>query len=123
MPIEVEAGERAGRFEGGERLALLPEHLFAVEIGTIAALGDDVVLAVEDMVEDLQALVRHAHLVEIGKDEGAAQIDRLRRLAAVLYSWRGSRPGLVMVGNRWCRSWDGLCHGCSPHDGDADCHR
>ena len=106
---QIEIGKGAGRFQGGQRQFARAEELFAVEIGTVAAFRQEIFLTIEDMVENLQTLVRHADLVEIGKNQSAAQLHRFPGLDYGVVFMAEIATGLVDE-----RQKGGVGHGFSP---------
>ncbi len=66
---DIEFRQREVRFEAGERPARRAELLLVVRPGRENALAGRVVPAVQDLVQDPEAQVRHADLVGIGEEE------------------------------------------------------
>ena len=64
---DIELGERRERFEAIERQVRLPQFLLEVDPGREGAFARPLRIVVHDRVEDLQAVVRHAKRVGIGK--------------------------------------------------------
>ena len=70
----VEALQRRARFQRGQGDAV-PAHLpLHVRPGRVAALGGDPRVFVQDRVEDLEAEVRHPHLVAVREGEGEEEV-------------------------------------------------
>ena len=78
---DVEVRQRPPRLERGERRPLAAQLLLAVDPGGEDALGEVLLAGVDDLVEDLQALVRHAELVEVGEGQRDARGGALEVLA------------------------------------------
>ena len=66
QPEEVEVAHRAVAVDGELRQAALPQLCLHVGPHGIRALGEGVLTLVDDLVEDHDALVGHAHLVGVG---------------------------------------------------------
>ena len=79
---DVEVAERVARFQPVERDAVAAHDGFEVRPGAVDALGQQVGAAVDQVVEDHQAQVAAAQLVDVGEGERD--------------SWRGwpGRPNL-----------------------------
>ena len=65
-PEDVEAAHRAVAVDGELRDAVLAHHRLHVGPDRVGALGEHAVALVEDLVEDLHALVGQPHLVGVG---------------------------------------------------------
>ena len=73
---DVEGPGGAVRLEGEERQAPGSQHRLEVDPGGVGALGHRVGAFVEDLVEDLEALVRQADFVGVGVDEQPGDLTR-----------------------------------------------
>jgi hypothetical protein len=69
-PEDVEIPEGESGFEGPEREAAVPEVLLHVRPGGKDPFAGDVRAFVEDMVEDLESDMGHAHFVNVREGEG-----------------------------------------------------
>ncbi len=105
---EVEVAERRARLQRGERQAAADELGLEVRPGGVAPLRDDAGLRVEDAVEDLNAEVGHADLVDVRKGQRDAQaagravlddgVDFAAQVAAGLFD-----PGEEGLFSHWSR--------------------
>ena len=73
-PMTSNSRQRVARLEAPERHAFGAHHRFHVRPGREDALGEHAVAAVDDVVEDAEAHVRHADVVEVGVGEGDAHV-------------------------------------------------
>ena len=79
---QVERPDRAVGVDGELRDAVLAQQRLEIRPDRVGALGERVVTLVEDLVEDLHALVRQAHLVGVGVHQRPPDRDGVPVLAA-----------------------------------------
>ena len=65
----VELGQRVARLERVERQALALHRVEHVDPRRVRAFGEHVGLLIDDVVEDREAEVGHAEVVDVGEDE------------------------------------------------------
>ena len=79
---QVERADRTVRVDGELADAVLAQQRLEVRPHRVGALGQGVVALVEDLVEDLDALVRQPDLVRVGVHQGPVDVDGVPVLGA-----------------------------------------
>lgn len=91
---EVKISQRSSRLQAGKWYGMITQIILGIGSGAIASFGVDIGQFVEQMIEDMQALVGHPDFIQIRKDKGTEQITVRGRGVSAIYLMAQIAPGL-----------------------------